>query len=240
MRAPEIHVWARQDIAKLRARGIEPTIDEMVWLARLAELAHTPPGRVTVEDVAAPVKFAGETFWPLHMLAQRWFVQWFEAFEGQDEMRAGVYLYAHTKSKPGDKSLRELSDMDEVARVVSEWLNNAAFRSDQLVDLQAALQRMADDEQDIPAPDEKSEQRGATQEDRISSLCSAFEGTTPEFWESEICERQAMMVVASRIAQENGGAWANSPLRARRMANYMNAIKWIVKRSEGEAAKGQE
>jgi hypothetical protein len=46
-------------------------------------------------------------------------------------------------------------------------------------------------------------------------------------------------MAAAKEAGENGcGCWANSPERTRRIASYMNAVKWVARRGmglEGEA-----
>jgi len=240
MMAPALHPWVRDDVARLTRAGVPPTLAEVVWLAELCRAAHTPPGRESWVDTSAPLRFAGVSFWPLHMLAQGWFVRWFAAFEGQPDMQAGVYLFAHTRSKPGDTSLRDLGDMDAVAVAVGDWMRELPVPEADLPELTERLRRMgASDE--VPPPPKQSaagaagdDAAGATPEERAAMLCAQFQGTTPEYWLTGCSERAAMMMAAARIAGENAdGCWANSPERARRMASYMNAVKWVARRGMG-------
>jgi hypothetical protein len=239
MQAPALHSWVRDDLAKLRQVGIIATLEESVWLETLARSAHTPPGRESYVDPASPVIFAGVKFWPLTMLAMKWFQVWYEAFSDQPEVQGQVYLYAHIHSKPGDVALRELCDMDAVASAVSEWSNALPIREDQLPALQSLLQSMRDDS-DVPAPPDPKKRdepihEGATPEEQAAALCSMFQGTTPEYWLTGISEKQAQVLAAGMVAAQSGGGgcWANSPERTRRIASYMNAVKWIKLRATG-------
>lgn len=245
MEAPTLHKWVVDDLARLAKAGVTPTLAESVWLAELAKAAHSPPGRESYIDPASPVVFSGLEFWPLTMLAQRWFVTWFEAFADQQDIQVGVYVFAHLHSKPGDLTLRQLSTLDTVAATVSAYLDTMPVRADQLPALQAALAGFYPEAPDVPDPpvpgrDAQAEDvQASTPEERAGSLCALFAGTTPDFWLTGISERQAMMVAAGKVAAESAdGVWANSPLRTRRIASYMNAIKWIVQRAEKERANG--
>ena len=244
MIAPALHQWVRDDVARLTRAGVPPTLAEVVWLADLCRAAHTPPGRESYQDPAAPLRFAGVEFWPLHMLAQGWFVRWFAAFEGQPEIQTGVYLFAHTRSRPGDASLRELGDMDAVADAVAGWMRDLPIPEADLPDLAERLRRMSASDDVPPVPKggaeiDQADAAGATPEERAAMLCGVFQGTSPEYWLTGCSERQAVTMAAAKVAGENGGGcWANSPERTRRIASYMNAVKWVARRGmglEGEA-----
>jgi hypothetical protein len=244
MNAPALHRWVCEDLARLAKAGITPTLAESVWLADLARSAHTPPGRESYVDPASPLSFCGLTYWPLTMKAMKWFQVWFEAFADQPEIQGGIYLFAHLRSKPGDMSLSEFSEMDQVARAVTDWLQNVPLRPDQFSELQRRLQAMRVDDEVPPVPDPKHTDReepaaSMTPEERAGDLCAMFKGTSPDFWLTGISDQSATMVAASMVARENGGGcWANSPTRTRRIASYMNAVKWIVHRAEKDRANG--
>ena len=233
--APAIHPWAARDLAKLRESGIKPTDDDVVWLASLAALAHRAPGRDPYIDTTSPLLFCGGKYWPMTIRAQHWFVRWYGAFEGYPRVRVGVYLFAHAHSRPGDKTLHELGDMAAVEAAVADWMSGLSIREDQLPDLQAALAAMAPSDDTVDPPKEttgqpEEETIPTSLEERVASLCAAFEGTTPGYWMDEIGAVQAEELVAAKVAAENGGVWANSPLRTRRIASYKNAVKHVAKK----------
>ncbi len=235
MQAPALHSWVRDDLARLAKVGIVPTLAEVVWLAELAKAAHTPPGREQIQTLAAPVKFCGAVFYPAHLLARYWVAEWMDVFEGDKLIQDGIYLLAHVHSKPGDRRLTELTNADEVAEVVKAWLRKQEFGECDMERIAAALYRMDHGESDpIPHPDEVKEESKhyVTLEERVAGLCDLFPCTTPLFWQSEISGIEAERLASAMIAQTgDSGAWANSSLRTRRIASYMNAVKWITQRS---------
>jgi hypothetical protein len=187
------------------------------------------------------LRFGGIEYWPLTLLAQGWFVRWFEAFAEQPDMQAGVYLFAHTRSKPGDTSLRALGDMDSVAVEVGAWMRDLPLTEAGVTVLTERLRAMGADEEVPPPPGPAKHAAGGSAdpalvsaEERAAQLCGLFEGTSPEYWLTGCSERQATMMAAAKIAHENAeGCWAQSPVRARRMASYLNAVKWVARRGMG-------
>ena len=235
MLAPAIHAWAREDLAKLRAAGVRPSDDEVAWLARLAARAHEKPGRESDVDRTSPLVFCGVKFWPLTLLAETWFARWYQAFEGHAKLCVSVQLFAHAHSKPGDRCLDDLAAPNDVANAVSEWFGQLPFSDGSVADLQKRLGGMTGDAEGVPRCDGKTATPAvpSTIEDKIAVLCTVFEGTTPDYWRSDVSAASAYALAAAKQARENGDAWANSPEQTRRIADYMNAIKWIAKRGTG-------
>jgi hypothetical protein len=239
MQAPALHAWVRDDLARLAKVGIVPTLAEVVWLAELAKAAHTPPGREVLRSVSAPLQFCGSIFYPFHLRAQYWFAEWREVFDGNQLLQDGIYLFAHVHSKPGDTMLLDLATADSVADAVKAWMKTQEFAESDLATLINSIYRMDHEEETIPSPDKKPNgepQSYVTMEERVASLCDIFPSSTPQFWTSEISAVEAERLAAAMISETGeNGAWATSALRTRRVANYMNAVKWIVQRASVNA-----
>ena len=241
MQAPALRQWLRDDIARLEAAGIVLTQAEVVWLAELEKACRTPPGREIISCRAAPLHFAGVTFWPFHNRARYWFAEWSDVFEGDKELHAGLYFFAHVHSKPGDKTVIELSSADVVESAVRDWLRNQDFS---LQDYQRIADKLYEmdhpDADNVPppktaAPDDEP-RTCQTIESRCAVLCDMFQGTTPEYWMTEVSAVEAQFMAAAVASTQDvsgSSTWATSPERVQRMANYMNAVKWIALRARG-------
>lgn len=237
MMAPRLHAWVYGDIARLRKAGIVPSFEDIAWLAELAKAAHTPPGREVLRSLGAPLKCFGETFYPFTLRARYWVAQWHDAFEGDAVTQDGIYLYAHVHSRPGDASLRDLATMDDVKSAVGCWLRVQEFDLRDIASVCEAVYAMDHDaDEAIPEPQDPKKAAAAkerpsfsTIEQRVAALCEAFEGTTPAYWTDEISAIEADKLAATRCSEDGGGAWATSKARQRRVANYMNAVKWVAR-----------
>ncbi len=67
-------------------------------------------------------------------------------------------------------------------------------------------------------------------------MCDMFKGTTPEYWMTEVSAVEAQFMAAAVASSQDvsgSSTWATSPERVQRMANYMNAVKWIALRARG-------
>lgn len=232
MKAPAIHAWARDDLAKLRQSGIVVNDDEVAWLSRLAARAHEAPGRPSDIDRSSPLVFAGVKFWPLTLKALTWWGRWHEAFDDMPDLAVPIYFFAHHHSKPGDRTLDDLGDPQIVSKTVLDWFNDLPFAVAQIPDLQKRLNDMTGDIESVPrcGGDGVHAASGSSLEAKLAALCSLYEGTTPNYWLHDVSASQAYALAAAMQARENGDEWAQSPERSRRIADYLNAVKWIARR----------
>jgi hypothetical protein len=236
MQTPSLHAWVKDDLARLRKVGIEPSFAEVVWLSDLAKAAHTSPGREVIQCHAAPIKFCGAVFYPFHLRARYWYAEWRDLFDGDGLLQDGLYFFAHVHSKPGDVSLVELSTADAVQDAVKAWLRQQEFSEADSLTLAEALYRMDHgDDNPVSSPETKPDnetQSIVTLEERVAELCELFPGTTPTYWQSEISSIEGDKLAAAMIAATGDeGAWATSAIRTRKIGSYMNAVKWIMQRA---------
>jgi hypothetical protein len=131
-----------------------------------------------------------------------------------------------------------MADPNGIAETVAAWFERLPMREDQVIELQQRLVGMTGDSESVPRCGGKGGEQHvpSTIEDKIAALCTLFQGTTPEYWRSDVSAASAYALAAAKQARENGDAWANSPERTRRIADYLNAVKWVSRR--GIAANG--
>lgn len=216
---PDLHPNLESTLAALRADGINPTDAEVVWLARLRWPCDHPRHGVK-ELVGAPVEIGGDTFWPLHRLAEYWFVAAGEILGDEGTRKTDAYLFAHTRSAPGDRSLLLITGEDAIAQTVHDWRAGLALHDENVPDL-VRLLRHIDGYADEAAPRPATEEPGEL--DGIGTLCKMFPGTTPDYWRSgiSIAETEALFESTSKQA------WAESSKRTAAIENYLLAVKQV-------------
>lgn len=232
--APQLPAKLADSLDLIRSCGVDPTDAEIVWLAELRRRCDNPPGRETVQSCSAPIEFCGVKFWPLHLMAEAWFSDWFRAFEDEDLIQCGVYLYAHAQSEPGNKTLRDVASFDQVRRVVLDWLASTPIHKPDFGAIMDACYRMDNgdeltvDNPDLPKAAEQSIPQ--TVEEKAANLCRMFEGTTPSYWLTEVSRSEATRMAAAVSIEGGSTEWHKSPLRAKRIASYLAAVKIIARR----------
>jgi hypothetical protein len=231
--APQLSGKLSDSLDLIRSCGVEPTDAEIVWLAELRRRCDTPPGRESVSSCSSPVDVYGVRLWPLHLMAEAWFVDWFEAFEDDDLLRSGVYLFAHVHSKPGDRTLMEYGGYDAVKARVTEWLVSLPVPQRDLPKIMEACYALdAGNEIEVENPDKAKQADPIPRsiEERAAELCKAFPGTTPSYWLADVSKVEIMRMAVVCSADGATGEWAKSPLRIRRIASYLSAVKIISRR----------
>jgi hypothetical protein len=213
----------------LRADGIECTPDELAWLVELRWRCDRPDFR---EGIAPPRGFPliietmpDVELWPLHALAETWFRM---AGTITEDLRTDVYLFAHTRSQPGDVSLASLQTADAIREAVGAWRCGLPLHDENEAAL-VRLCRLIDGytQPDVLAPGQDEPKDEASPEDMdsrcIRMLCESMPGTTPTYWRSEISVAEMDALMRARRPE----AWAEAPRRKDSIANYLNAVKWI-------------
>lgn len=213
------------------AEGIQPTAAEIVWLANLRRKCDRRGDGGVTWAMGAPLRYGGETFYPLHRLAESW---WRRANDLLAEVRDDqikIYLYAHTKSAPHDASLRLLMIPDEIRTTIREWYDQTAIHDGQLNELVDRLRELNSDSDDVPDPYPKPKRKNETTTpddapEFVGMMCKAFPGVTPEFWLTDISAADARKMFSGVIHE---GPWATHPERTAAIENYLRAVKWVWK-----------
>lgn len=217
---PDLHPNLQGALTALRADGIIPTDAEVAWLARLRWPCDHPNDGSMSPLVGGPVDVAGEYWWPLHRLSEFWFVMAGDLFGDEGTWKTDVYLYAHIKSEPGDRSLLMLRGRDQIVEAVSTWRNGLPLHDENVPDLVRLLRHIDGYNDDIPR-DRTSEPAGEL--DGIAQLCRMFPGTTPDYWRAGI----SIAETESLLESANSEKWAESHRRTDSIKTFLLAVKQV-------------
>jgi hypothetical protein len=239
--APAISSRLSAALNGLKTVGVEPSRDEMAWLAVLCEKADRP-----IEYGIPPVAggshdYGGETFWPLHRLAVHWYSRWYGLLEGDDDDQALSLAFASSRSAVGDTSLLRLNTIKTVREALTEWGDNLAIPSPQITPLLNRIQEISGIPVQVanPTPPKTQETKTYIYAD-VVNLCQYFPGTTPEYWRSGISFADSAQILDAVQHNEGTNDIANEKHPA--IASVQNAVKWILhwhgKGEEGEPIDG--
>ena len=229
---PSLAPHVAMTIEALAADGITPTPAEIAWLAKLREPCdNISTGGDLPPIPGSPIEIAGETWWPLHARASSWYRRTYFLFGDEEtEWRLWVYMYAHTRSAPGDSSLLLLTARNTIKDVVGQWRAELPLHEEHEIALHRFLRRLDGDVQAVPPVDQPAIQPPPpTPWDGIAQLCRLFPGTTPEYWWAGISERDTDELL--RASDRND--WATSRTRLQHIDNYLTAVRWI-RRTHGK------
>jgi len=215
-------------VEALRADGITITDAELAWLVEMRwrcdrpdfrEGVHPPRGFPLIIDT-----LPGVELWPLHALAETWFRM---AGEIVADIQTDVYLYAHTRSAPGDNGLATLQTDAAIRETVGAWRCGLPLHADNEASL-VRLCRLIDGyvAPDVQAPDQVTESMDSQEDTEsrcVRMLCEALPGTTPTYWRTEISVSEMEALMRARKPEP----WAESPRRKSAIENYLNAVRWI-------------
>jgi hypothetical protein len=235
--APPLAPKVAAALASLREAGAVVTDAEVAWLVRLRDACDRPHDGSIPWLPGAPVQYAGDTFWPWHRLAKLWYKRIFGALSFDDPLYTIAYLFAHTRSAPGDVSLRMLTAFPDAARAVSDWWDASALHDEQvnaLVDrimaLDGADPEQAAAERAAEKPS-KASIRTATDQDIharvVARLMRQFPGTTAEYWTTSIDDG-----TANRIERAGDSLHGTSTAeRDAAVGRFLAAVKSIMHRA---------
>jgi len=224
---PEIAPHLAATLAALRADGIEPSDAEVVWLARLRWACDHPEDGSIPWIMGAAVSYAGEQFWPLHHLAEVWWMRAHKLLAGHETARLAAYLFAHVRSAVGDVSLRGITTRPDIERVAVEWWDAQAIHEQQIDPLMARLMEIdGDSKQVVPDPRGTVEEADTHSDGTsfVAIMSKAFPGMSAEYWMAGISASAARAML---IQQASNSVWANSAAFHLAVGSYLNAVKWI-------------
>lgn len=220
---PQLSPHVAQTLDALRADGVFPTDAEIAWLVLLRLPCDCPEFGAMRPLLGAPVQVAGETFWPLHARARRWFLHAWEVCD--EKLSTAIYLYAHSRSAPGDRSLELEQTASGIERVVTEWRSALPLHDEHEDELIAQLRKLDGHTDAVVDPTAKPAEAEDAQSELgwVAAMCKMFPSTTPEYWQSGISEAE----ISELLSVTDGKPWATCRRRNESVANYLRAVKWV-------------
>jgi len=223
---PALSPHVDKALQTFREAGVALSDAEVVWLATLRRDCDKPRDGDLPEVWGAALHYAGRTFYPMHRLAETWFLRAFKLTSGTELLPAAAFIFAHERSATGDTSLREYSTTAQVSEVLSEYLDNLPIHSAQIAPLCDALSDLDGNPYSVPEIKDGDASSSST-DTFISTMCKAFPGTLPDYWLTGLPSAKARAILEA--ASDEGTDFATSFDRTEAIKNWLRAIKLIWK-----------
>lgn len=227
---PELSPRLAETLDAFCQSGITPTHAEIVWLADLRRACDRPHDGSVPWVMGAPVRFSGIDFYPMHRLAESWFMRAM-ALTDDPRLQTAIYFYAHAHSAPGDRTLQGVMTADDITSRVASWYDEQPIHNniEQLTELASRLSEIDGDSNSVPDPSAVKRDDGHASTDDLPQFvalaCRAFPGILPSFWMTDLPAHEIRSMIAS--VSTGGDAWATSHHRTAAIANYLKAVKWV-------------
>ena len=224
---PDLSPKLAATLDAFRAEGITLSPAEVVWLATLRARCDGKGEGGVPWVMGSPLDYAGVQWWPLHRLAEAWWLRANTLLSEVAEDQIAVYLFAHAHSAPGDRSLRMLTNAAAIRKAARTWFRDLPLHDGQVVELCNRLRELDGDGDGVPDPDAKPVETAPGRDDThgfLAVMCKAFPGVPPEYWMSEIPAHDARKIL---FGASSDGGWATSPERTEAQKNYLKAVKWL-------------
>tara|TARA_Y100000310_G_scaffold314264_1_gene363464 strand:+ start:951 stop:1667 length:717 start_codon:yes stop_codon:yes gene_type:complete len=217
-------------LSDLRSEGITPDDAEVIWLADLRRKVDRSPDGSIAWVMGAPIEYGGETWFPLHRLAESWYSRAFNLLTGNPNQQIWSYLLAHARSAEGDTSLRTLMTVPSIVETLTDWSASLAIHDEQLGELGDRLRELDGDSDIVPPPETDGAPLEEVHDDLpgfVAAMCRAYPGVSPEFWLTGCPAHTARQMLQN--AASGSGSWALSAERAEAIENFLKGIKWVWK-----------
>lgn len=170
---------ATLELRRLREDGIEPTDDEVVWLASLGQRVESPKGQTKEASgfTGACRMSDGTVLRPLTLRADAWLAEYGSAMVGSLDILAVGYAASHLYSLEFDIPARE------AVKAVKTWGKRLNVAPEEL---RSAIEKVigVDDAPDKPESDEDEEDKPLDSEALIGTMVAGT-GLPREYWENE-------------------------------------------------------
>jgi len=207
-------------IRELRARGIEPDLEEIAWLHELGKRVDNPSTSERMDLIGRPVKAGNVWLWPFTVMSHIWYsdfaLPWFRASEHVTNY-ALAFALAHGRGVPipdtvtrpwserivrrllgihETRTLADLHDRTEALAAVVAWRAQLQCTRDEL---EAAVSAALQDDPLEPMPDTDPDADAASTSlqridwTRIAQELATATHTDPDYWLS----RTSMDVTAN-------------------------------------------
>lgn len=227
MDAPGLHPKLRRTLEAFDADGIEITPDQFAWLVTLRNKCDDPSAGAPALVVGSPLSVSGVDFYPMHRLADLWWLRINAAFEGRQGAQIFAFLFAHVRSAPGDTTLRGLMAPHAAMEAVEMWASDVPIHDSELTRICDIVASLDGDDESIPDPSAPEQEDDVVPQDSgarfAAIMCGAFPGCSPEFWLTGISSRDAI----DMLDEGNGESFATGSHRTTAIANYLKAVKHV-------------
>jgi hypothetical protein len=200
------------EIQELRAAGIEPTLDEVVWINDLAREVDNPYGGENRRHAGKPSKAGNVWLWPFTIQARIWYQQAVEWFDGSLELQGDALAFALAHGREAGAFVH-LAGYKSAKKAVCDWKSRLACTDDELSAAILDVMPMDDELAEIEARfnAEYNAKHNITEDekpgkdfdwDESVDLLIATTGLPRDVWMREESEARALSVINVIIKQQ--------------------------------------
>lgn len=204
MERQTLNVFAASRLAELRAKGLEPTLDEIIWLHETGRNMSEPPGLGGVA-LDMPIPCGNVTLRRLSIGSLCWWTEcgatWFPLGHPLESYIL-AFVAAHSRSP---EVFQACTDYDTTEKRIRTWMAGLSCTSDQLAQAVALALRPY---QDSPPT---VEQAPVIWTDLVADLQAAY-GETFSAWVWEHSQELAVAYSRRLAAREGRPVTNNDPL----------------------------
>ena len=226
---------ARAEITDLRADGIDPTADEIVWLNELAIEVESPAGRVPYHCAGEPVRMGNYTMWPFTVASAEWWARVAngKAFVTPDGSRNALAFCLCNGRTPD--VFADLLTVDDAREAVNKWVMRCGATADER---NAAILRCVPEIGDPHVLRGKNDKPPAPDaSDSMVAELEAGTGLSGDYWRAQIQSHavKCLRAVYRQAAMGMGGGSDDSAAEYReQMHRFMLASNAIRKAHRGQ------
>ena len=227
---PELAPHLATALKAFREAGVNPTDEEIVWLAELRRACDHPVDGSIPWLIGAPFRYAGVDWYPIHHLAELWFIRAKKLMNTEDVpdiAHTAAFLFAHAHSGVGDVTVQSVLTLPDIVQRCTEWFDCLPLHAGHILPLVNRLRELDRNVSSVPdGPDnDMSDEVLANQPAGVAIMMKAFPGTTPDDWLTRVSAADGRDYVSA--VSDGGGNFATGQKRTQAITNWLRAVKWV-------------
>lgn len=191
-RIPEI---PKAELATLRAAGIQPTDDEIVWLASLGEKVHNPTSGPLVPS-SHGLTVGPLTLYPLTIQANIWMDRIGEYLGDMQGLYAIAFAMLHAR-EPG--AFAHLGSLKTAAEAIMSFATTCPVTAEELA---VTIERIQD--QDEQSPEATEEDEPTPSYERTIAAVVAATGIPHDQWQTKTITEVSDVLLLRRMMDDDG------------------------------------
>lgn len=171
---------AQAEIERLKADGIECTLEEIVWLNDLGRKVESPAGRVDYALAGFPIRCGNLVLWPFSIASGNWFDAVCKMFK-TEAMQLYCLGFAFANARNPDVQWETLNDYHGVRDTVNSWALHTGCTA---AELKAAISRVLP-QMDYPHPIKAKARNDEPKPTSFIADLVAGTGLSAEYWQNK-------------------------------------------------------
>lgn len=230
MPKPKLSLVAQAGISELRRdHGIEPTLDEIIWLHELGK-AQEAAGRID-GIIDGPAQAGNAFLWPLTVMGAQWYRNYADRWFAQSHLY-GFYAYAfalaHGRGLPipdtakrgwaekivrrvldirEKRTLADLQDRQECIEAITLWAGSTGATRKEL---EAAVDFVMPKSEEQPKDEDDTIPPGINFDAIVHEL-AIISGTDPDYWRSRTSKDETIRAFHNVISIERARRGESGP-----------------------------